>query len=51
MSYILGIVSQKGGVGKSTLARLFAVELAKEVVDLRARVARLESLISKLIDV
>ena len=30
MSYILGIVSQKGGVGKSTLARLFAVELAKE---------------------
>lgn len=30
MSYIIGMVSQKGGAGKSTLARLFARELAKD---------------------
>ena len=30
MGYILGIVSQKGGVGKSTLARLIAREAANE---------------------
>ena len=30
MAYIVGMVSQKGGVGKSTLARLFARELAKD---------------------
>lgn len=30
MSYIIGMVSQKGGGGKSTLARLFARELAKD---------------------
>jgi chromosome partitioning protein len=30
MTYILGVLSQKGGVGKSTIARLLAVELAKE---------------------
>jgi hypothetical protein len=35
--------------GNAALAS--SVELAKEVVDLRARVAMLESLISKLIDV
>ena len=29
MSYIIGIVSQKGGVGKSTLSRLLARELAQ----------------------
>jgi len=29
MSYILALVSQKGGVGKSTLARLIATEAAK----------------------
>ena len=30
MTYIIGMVSQKGGAGKSTLARLFARELAKD---------------------
>lgn len=30
MSYIIGMISQKGGAGKSTLARLFARELAKD---------------------
>ena len=30
MSYVVGMVSQKGGAGKSTLARLFARELAKD---------------------
>ena len=30
MSYIIGMVSQKGGAGKSTLARLFARELSKD---------------------
>lgn len=30
MAYIVGMVSQKGGVGKTTLARLFARELAKD---------------------
>ena len=30
MSYVIGMVSQKGGAGKSTLARLFARELAKD---------------------
>lgn len=30
MSYIIGMVSQKGGAGKSTLARLFARELATD---------------------
>lgn len=30
MTYIIGMVSQKGGVGKSTLARLFARELAND---------------------
>lgn len=30
MGYIIGMVSQKGGAGKSTLARLFARELAKD---------------------
>ena len=30
MAYIIGMVSQKGGTGKSTLARLFARELAKD---------------------
>ena len=30
MTYIVGMVSQKGGVGKSTLARLFARELAQD---------------------
>lgn len=30
MAYIIGMVSQKGGAGKSTLARLFARELAKD---------------------
>ena len=30
MSYIIGMVSQKGGAGKSTLSRLFARELAKD---------------------
>ena len=29
MTYIIGMVSQKGGAGKSTLARLFARELAQ----------------------
>lgn len=30
MTYIIGMVSQKGGAGKSTLARLFAGELARD---------------------
>ncbi|MCY4167577.1 MAG: ParA family protein [Rhodobacter sp.] len=30
MGYIVGMVSQKGGAGKTTLARLFARELAKD---------------------
>ena len=30
MTYITGVVSQKGGAGKSTLARLFARELAQD---------------------
>lgn len=30
MTYIIGMVSQKGGAGKSTLARLFARELASD---------------------
>ncbi len=30
MAYIIGMISQKGGAGKSTLARLFARELAKD---------------------
>lgn len=30
MTYIIGMVSQKGGAGKSTLARLFARELAND---------------------
>jgi len=30
MSYIIGMISQKGGSGKSTLARLFARELSKD---------------------
>lgn len=30
MSYIIGMISQKGGAGKSTLARLLACELAKD---------------------
>ena len=30
MAYIIGMVSQKGGAGKSTLARLFARELARD---------------------
>ena len=30
MTYIIGMVSQKGGAGKSTLARLFARELAAD---------------------
>lgn len=30
MTYVIGMVSQKGGAGKSTLARLFARELASD---------------------
>ena len=30
MTYVIGMVSQKGGAGKSTLARLFARELAAD---------------------
>ncbi len=30
MTYIIAMVSQKGGAGKSTLARLFARELARD---------------------
>ena len=30
LTYIIGLVSQKGGAGKSTLARLFARELAQD---------------------
>ena len=30
MTYVIGMVSQKGGAGKSTLARLFARELSRD---------------------
>ena len=33
MQYVIGIVAQKGGTGKSTLARLVAVEIAKLGLD------------------
>jgi hypothetical protein len=39
------------GTSYGNAALVSAVELAKEVVDLRARVAILESLISKLIEI
>lgn len=42
MSYVIGVVSQKGGVGKSTLARLLAVECAAG--GLRVKIADLDAL-------
>jgi chromosome partitioning protein len=41
MTYIIGIVSQKGGVGKSTLARMMAREFAEG--GMRAKVADLDT--------
>ena len=41
MSYIIGMVSQKGGVGKSTLARLLARELAQ--VGMTVKIADLDT--------
>ena len=41
MAYIVGIVSQKGGVGKSTLARLIARELAHQAM--RVKIADLDT--------
>ena len=41
MAYIIGMVSQKGGAGKSTLARLLARELAQ--AGLRVKIADLDT--------
>lgn len=41
MTYIIGMVSQKGGAGKSTLARLFARELARD--GFRVKIADLDT--------
>lgn len=41
MAYIIGMVSQKGGTGKSTLARLFARELAKD--NFKVKIADLDT--------
>lgn len=41
MTYIIGMVSQKGGAGKSTLARLFARELAED--DFTVKIADLDT--------
>ena len=41
MAYVIGIVSQKGGAGKSTLARLLARELAHNA--LRVKIADLDT--------
>ncbi len=41
MTYIVGIVSQKGGVGKSTLARMMAREFT--VGELRTKIADLDT--------
>ncbi|OWU66789.1 ParA family protein [Marinibacterium profundimaris] len=41
MTYIIGMVSQKGGAGKSTLARLFARELAAD--DFAVKIADLDT--------
>lgn len=40
MAIILGVVSQKGGVGKSTIARLIARELASQ--DWQVKIADLD---------
>lgn len=41
MTYIVGVVSQKGGSGKSTIARLFARELSKD--GFRVKIADLDT--------
>ena len=41
MAYVIGVVSQKGGVGKSTLARLIARELAHQAM--RVKIADLDT--------
>ena len=41
MAYIVGIASQKGGVGKSTLARIMAREFT--VGGLRTKIADLDT--------
>ncbi len=41
MTYVIGMVSQKGGAGKSTLARLFARELAAD--DFAVKIADLDT--------
>ena len=41
MTYIIGMISQKGGAGKSTLARLFARELAQD--DFTVKIADLDT--------
>ena len=41
MTYIIGMISQKGGAGKSTLARLFACELAQD--DFTVKIADLDT--------
>jgi chromosome partitioning protein len=48
MSKIISFISQKGGVGKSTLARALAVECAK--ADLKIKIIDLDSQQKTIVD-